>query len=401
MTDLATGPVFTDAYWADPYGTLSRLREIAPVREVDLPDGGSTWLLTRYADVRAAFVDPRLAKDFRSTMPPEQRPAEPLIPGPAGHMLLLNDPPVHTRLRKLVVSTFTVRRIAALRPAIEQIAATLLDRAAEAGEIDLVDDYAVPLPMQVICELLGVPLDDRDAFALWSRTMIDDTSTQEEKHQAQASLTGYLSELVAAKRDAPDEALLSALIRASEDGDALSHDEIVAMGMILLIAGHETTSNLIVNSVHAILRDDALRERVLAADSLTPVVEEFLRWTSPVANAPLRFATEDIEIDGVTIPRGALVTLSVAAANRDPERFDAPELHDTDRDLTGHVAFGHGIHFCLGASLARLEGEIALTALFSRFPHIAPAVPLEEIVYRHSMLIHALAALPVRLSPGS
>jgi vitamin D3 1,25-hydroxylase len=401
VTDLATGPVFTDAYWADPYGTLSRLREIAPVREVDLPDGGSTWLLTRYADVRAAFVDPRLAKDFRSTMPPEQRPAEPLIPGPAGHMLLLNDPPVHTRLRKLVVSTFTVRRIAALRPAIEQIATTLLDRAEQAGEIDLVNDYAVPLPMQVICELLGVPLDDRDAFALWSRTMIDDTSTQPEKHQAQASLTGYLSELVAAKRDAPDEALLSALIRASEDGDALSHDEIVAMGMILLIAGHETTSNLIVNSVHAILRDDALRERVLGADSLAPVVEEFLRWTSPVANAPVRFATEDIEMDGVTIPRGALVTLSVAAANRDPQRFDAPELYDTDRDLTGHVAFGHGIHFCLGASLARLEGEIALTALFGRFPHLAPAVPLEEIVYRHSMLIHALAALPVRLSPGS
>ncbi|MDL5154572.1 cytochrome P450 family protein [Actinomycetospora termitidis] len=398
MTDLATGPVFTDDYWADPYGTLSRLREIAPVREVDLPDGGSTWLVTRYADVRAAFVDPRLAKDFRSTMPPEQRPAEPLIPGPAGHMLLLNDPPVHTRLRKLVVSTFTVRRIAALRPAIEQIATSLLDQAEQAAEIDLVADYAVPLPMAVICELLGVPIDDRDAFARWSNTMID-SSPQEEKHQAQTSLTAYLSELVDAKRDAPDDALLSALIRASEDGDALSHDEIVAMGMILLIAGHETTANLITNSVHAVLRDDELRERVLAAESLTPMVEEFLRWTSPVANAPLRFATEDLELGGVTVPRGGVVTLSVAAANRDPERFDAPELHDADRDLTGHVAFGHGIHFCLGASLARLEAEVALTALFDRFPRLAPAVPLDEIVYRHSMLIHALAALPVRLAP--
>ncbi|WP_433801140.1 cytochrome P450 family protein [Actinomycetospora sp. CA-084318] len=398
MTDLATGPVFTDDYWADPYGTLSRLREIAPVREVDLPDGGSTWLVTRYADVRAAFVDPRLAKDFRSTMPPEQRPAEPLIPGPAGHMLLLNDPPVHTRLRKLVVSTFTVRRVAALRPAIEQIAASLLDRAGQVGEIDLVADFAVPLPMQVICELLGVPLDDRDAFAAWSRTMIDD-SPQPEKHQAQSSLTAYLSDLVTAKRDAPDEALLSALIRASEDGDALTHDEIVAMGMILLIAGHETTSNLITNSVHAILRDDVLRERVLGAESLTPIVEEFLRWTSPVANAPLRFATEDLELGGATIPRGALVTLSVAAANRDPERFDAPELHDPDRDLTGHLAFGHGIHFCLGASLARLEAEVALGALFERFPHLTSAVPLDEIVYRHSMLIHALSALPLRLAP--
>ncbi|MEJ2869623.1 cytochrome P450 [Actinomycetospora sp. OC33-EN08] len=398
MTDLATGPVFTDDYWADPYGTLSRLREIAPVREVDLPDGGSTWLVTRYADVRAAFVDPRLAKDFRSTMPPDERPAEPLIPGPAGHMLLLNDPPVHTRLRKLVVSAFTVRRIAALRPAIEQIATSLLDQAEQAAEVDLVADFSVPLPMAVICELLGVPTDDRDAFARWSNTMID-SSPQEEKWQAQASLTAYLSDLVDAKRGAPDEALLSALIRASEDGEALSHDEIVAMGMILLIAGHETTANLITNSVHAVLRDDALRERVLVAESLTPMVEEFLRWTSPVANAPLRFATEDLELGGVTIPRGAVVTLSVAAANRDPERFDAPELHDAGRDLTGHVAFGHGIHFCLGASLARLEAEVALTALFDRFPRLSAAVPLDEIVYRHSMLIHALAALPVRLSP--
>ncbi|MFC5066115.1 cytochrome P450 family protein [Actinomycetospora atypica] len=401
--DLATGPVFTDEYWVDPYARLSALREVAPVREVEMPEGGSTWLLTRYADCRAAFTDPRFAKDFRSTMPPEQRPAEPLIPGPAGHMLLLNDPPVHTRLRKLVVQAFTVRRIAALRPKIEAIATSLLDQTAGAAEVDLVTDYAVPLPMAVICELLGVPIDDREAFARWSNTMIDN-SPQEEKHQAQVSLTAYLSELVETLRAQPDDALLSGLIAAADEDDKLSGDEIVAMGMILLIAGHETTANLITNSVFAMVRDPALRDRLVATrqagESLAPMVEEFLRWGSPVANAPLRFATEDVEVGGVTIPRGAVVTLSVAAANRDPERFDAPELYDDDRDQTGHLAFGHGIHFCLGASLARLEGEIALSALLDRFPGIEAAVPTGEIVYRHSVLIHALAALPVRLSPA-
>ncbi len=400
--DLATGPVFTDEYWVDPYATLSRLREIAPVREVDLPDGGTTWLVTRYADVRAAFTDPRLAKDPRALLPEAERPAEPLIPGPSGHMLLLNDPPVHTRLRKLVVQAFTVRRVAALRPRISQIAATLLDALPTDEPVDLVDTYAVPLPMAVICELLGVPPVDREAFATWSNTMID-SSPQEAKQQASASLAAYLSELVDTKRAEPDDALISGLVVASDEGDRLSDDEIVAMGMILLIAGHETTANLVTNSVFALLGDPELRARAVAVraagESLAPLVEEFLRWGSPVSNAPARFAADDVELGGVTIPAGATVTLSLAAANRDPARFDAPELYDVDRDVSGHLAFGHGIHFCLGASLARLEGEVALEALLDRFGDLEPAVGLDEVVYRHSVLIHALAALPVRLRP--
>ncbi|MCD2193405.1 cytochrome P450 [Actinomycetospora endophytica] len=401
--DLATGPVFTDDYWVDPYATLSRLREIAPVREVDLPDGGSTWLVTRYADVRAAFTDPRLAKDPRALLPEAERPAEPLIPGPSGHMLLLNDPPVHTRLRKLVVQAFTVRRVAAMRPRIEQIASSLLDALPPDQPVDLVATYAVPLPMAVICELLGVPPVDREAFATWSNTMID-SSPQAAKEQASASLAAYLAELVEAKRAEPDDALLSGLVVASEDGDRLSDTEIVAMGMILLIAGHETTANLVTNSVFALLRDPDLRARVVATraagEPLAPLVEEFLRWGSPVSNAPARFAAVDVELGGVTIPAGATVTLSLAAANRDPARFDAPELHDADRDLSGHLAFGHGIHFCLGASLARLEGEVALETLLDQYPDLEPAVGLDEVVYRHSVLIHALAGLPVRLRPA-
>lgn len=340
MTELVTGPVFTEDYWRDPHDVLSRLREQAPVREVDLPEGGSTWLVTRYTDVRAAFADERLAKDWRATLPLEQRASAPGLPAPGGDMMILKDPPEHTRLRRLVARTFTVRRIAALRPRIEAIAGALLDDLPTDRPVDLVTAFAVPLPMAVICELLGVPLADRDAFAGWSNTMVDEGPAVA-KQQASGSLASYLHELVAAKRAAPDEALVSALV----------------------------------------------------------AVEEFLRWGSPVANAPLRFAATDVEIGGVTIPAGATVTLSVAAANRDPQRFDGPDLYDPARDVGGHLAFGHGIHFCLGAALARLEGEVALGALLDRFPRLSSAVPLAELTYRRSVLVHALKALPVRLVP--
>lgn len=397
MTDLATGPVFTSDYWRDPYDVLSRLRETAPVREVELPEGGTTWLVTRYADVRAAFADPRLRKDWRATLAPEQRADAPGIPGSGGHMMLLKDPPEHDRLRKLVVRAFTVRRIAALRPRIEQIAAALLDGLLTDAPVDLVSTYAVPLPMAVICELLGVPIEDRDAFAGWSNTMIDE-APPEAKFQAMGSLEAYLRELVGAKRAAPDDALVSGLVEASDAGDRLSDDEVVAMAMLLLIAGHETTSNLVANSVYKLATDPVLRERLAASrDTMSAAVEELLRWGSPVANAPVYFATEELDIGGVTIPHGATVTLSLAAANRDPERFDAPEVYDPDRDTSGHLAFGHGIHFCLGASLARLEGEVALTVLLDRHPDVHLTVGRDELVYRRSVLVHAVRELPVVL----
>lgn len=399
MTELVTGPVFTEDYWRDPHDVLSRLREQAPVREVDLPEGGSTWLVTRYADVRAAFADERLAKDWRATLSLEQRASAPGLPAPGGDMMILKDPPEHTGLRRLVARTFTVRRIAALRPRIEAIAGALLDDLPTDRPVDLVTAFAVPLPMAVICELLGVPLADRDAFAGWSNTMVDEGPAVA-KQQASGSLASYLHELVAAKRAAPDEALVSALVAVSDEGERLSDGEVVAMAMLLLIAGHETTANLVVNSVFALLADPELADRLASSREAMPAaVEEFLRWGSPVANAPLRFAATDVEIGGVTIPAGATVTLSVAAANRDPQRFDGPDLYDPARDVGGHLAFGHGIHFCLGAALARLEGEVALGALLDRFPRLSSAVPLAELTYRRSVLVHALKALPVRLVP--
>jgi vitamin D3 1,25-hydroxylase len=401
VTDLATGPVFTDDYWREPFAVLGEVREQAPVREVELPEGGTTWLVTRYADARSVMADPRFVKDFRNSLPEEQRANVPGLPAPAGLMMLLNDPPVHTRLRKLVVKAFTVRRVAALRPRIETIAAALLEGMPGAAAVDLVADYAVPLPMAVICELLGVPVDDRDAFGAWSRTMIDE-GPDEGKQQASASLAAYLGELVERKRAEPDDALISALIEVSEEGDALSSDEIVAMGMILLIAGHETTATLITTAVEAMLRDPALRDRLAAAEpeALRAAIEEFLRWGSPIAQAPLRFAAEDVDFDGVVIPRGALVTVSLAAANHDPARFERPDDYEELRDTTGHLAFGHGLHFCLGASLARLEAEVALRTLLDRFPAFVAGsdAPLQR---RRSVLVNAWARLPVVLDPDA
>jgi vitamin D3 1,25-hydroxylase len=399
VTDLATGPIFTDEYWREPFTVLAEVREQTPVREVELPDGGTTWLVTRYADARSVMADPRFVKDFRNTLPPEQRASVPGIPSPTGHMMLLNDPPVHTRLRKLVVKAFTVRRVAALRPQVESMAAALLAALPIDAPVDLVAGYAVPLPTAVICELLGVPVDDRDAFGAWSSTLIDEGS-EEEKHLATTSLAAYLGELVERKRAEPDEALISALIEVSEEGDQLSTEEIVAMAMLLLIAGHETTATLITTAVEVMLRDPALRDRLAASgsDELRAAIEEFLRWGSPIAQAPLRFAAEDVDFDGVVVPRGAMLMVSLAAANHDPARFEQPDDYVELRDTTGHLAFGHGLHFCLGASLARLEAEVALRTLLDRFPALAAGseMPVER---RRSVIVNAWKRLPVVLDP--
>jgi cytochrome P450 len=399
VTDLATGPVFTDDYWREPFAVLGEVRDQAPVREVELPDGGSTWLVTRYADARAVMADQRFVKDIRNTLPPEQRADAPGVPSPGGEMMILNDPPVHTRLRKLVVKAFTVRRVAALRPRVEAIAATLLDALAPTTAVDLVDGYAIPLPTAVICELLGVPVDDQDAFGAWSRTMIDD-SGEAATMQANASLTAYLAELVERKRSEPDDALISALIEVSEEGEQLSTSEIVAMGMLLLIAGHETTATLITTAVEAMLRDPGLRDRLAGSSSqeLRAAIEEFLRWGSPIAHAPVRFAAQDVTFDGVTVPRGAMVMVSLAAANHDPDRFEHADDLEPDRDTTGHLAFGHGLHFCLGASLARLETEVALRTLLDRFPTLVAGADL-PVERRRSVLVNAWQRLPVVLDP--
>ncbi len=389
--------LFDGAFWRDPYPAYAALRADEPVRKVSRADG-TVWMLSRYADVRAALADPRLSKDWRHTLPPEQRAAAPATQIP---MMILMDPPGHTRLRKLVSRPFTLRRMEELRPRVEEIAKELLDALPAGGRVDLMAEYAFLLPVFVICELLGVPAADRDEFAGWSRTMIDD-STQDEAMAATGALHAYLGGLIGEKRAAPDDALLSALIEVADDGDRLSEEELVAMAMMLLIAGHETTVNLIGNGVLALMTHPEQRALLHERPELLPAaVEEFLRWDSPVHSTPVRFAAEDVEYAGVTIPAGAVVTLSLAAANRDASRFGEAEELRVDRDASGHVAFGHGLHHCLGAQLARIEGQVAIGMLLQRRPELALAADPQELVHRRSTLIRGLQELPVELGPAA
>jgi cytochrome P450 len=387
--------LFEGAFWRDPYPAYAALLDERPVVELERPDG-KVWMLSRYADVRAALADPRLSKDWRYTLPPEQRAD---AQGAIIPMMLLMDPPGHTRLRKLVSRSFTLRRMEELRPRIQQLADALLDELPEDRPIDLMAQYAFLLPVLVICELLGVPAEDRDDFAAWSNQMVD--AGDNTGHDAMGKLYGYLADLIAHKRKEPDEALISALIEVAEDEDRLSEEELIAMAMMLLIAGHETTINLIGNGALALLTHPEQLALLRAQPELVPsAVEEFLRWESPVHSTPARFAAEDVEYAGVSIPAGSVVVLSLAAANRDPRRFaDAEDLR-VDREPGGHLAFGHGLHHCLGAQLARIEGQVGIGRLVARRPGIALAVDPAELVYRQSTLVRGLKTLPVELGPA-
>lgn len=397
-TTSAGSEEFLETYWRDPHTALAGARRDCPVREVTF-ETGPTWLVTRYADVRAGLADERLAKDWRASLPPAKRAAAPPgLPAPMSHMLTSLDPPEHTRLRRLVTQAFTARRIAALRPRVEKLAHELLDALPVDEPVDLVGRYAIPLPMEVICELIGVPELDREDFAHWSTVLIDECP-EPELVRASNQMADYLGGLVAARRRDPDDALLSGLIAASEDGEQLSDIEIVAMAMLLLMAGHETTAVFVTNSVRVLLTEPDARRRLASPETAPALVEELLRWASPALNASLRFATEDMEIGGTVIPRGASVTLSTGAANRDPSRFDDPTRLDPDRDTAGHVAFGHGIHRCLGAALVRLEADVALTALFGRFPQLRATAAEDELTFRRSVHVHAPRTFPVLLGP--
>ncbi len=391
------------AFFADPYDLYAQLRTERPVARARTPVGLPVWLVTRYDDARQALNDPRLAKDAagfaqvldRQLATPEGRAG---FAQELSRHMLSSDPPDHTRLRKLVSRAFTMRAIASLRARIEEIAATLADQMASGpGEVDLLDAFAFPLPMSVICELLGVPDTERASFRAWSNTLLSSDRAVADRTAAGVSMAQYLGELVAEKRKRPADDMLSAIVAASEDADRLSADETVSMAFLLLVAGHETTVNLIGNGMLALLsRPDQLAE--LRADpDLTPLaVEEFLRFDGPVNMATFRHTTETIDIGGITIPAGEVVLVALASADRDPDHFPAPDELDLRRDA-GHLAFGHGIHHCLGAPLARLEGDVAFRTLLARFPDLALACGPGELTWRSSILMRGLARLPVRL----
>ena len=383
-------------YFQDPYSVHARLRAQCPVARVIMPGGTPAWLVTGYAEARAALTDPRLLK-----LPRGWRP-EPHSMLAAIELHMLNsDPPDHERLRKLVNKAFTARRVEQLRPRITAITAELLDDMSTRREVDLLTSFAFPLPITVICELLGVPVADRDEFRAWSATIVSNTISPDVFQAHATAMTSYFRKMLAARRREPADDLLSALVAARDDEDRLTEDELLSMAFLLLVAGHETTVNLIGSGVLALLLNPGELARLRADRSLLgSAVEELLRYVNPVNNATFRFAGEPLEIAGQQIRPDEVVLVSLSGADRDPSRYADPDRLDLSRDSAGHLAFGHGIHYCLGAPLARLEAEIAFGGLLERFGSMTLAVPAEALRWRPSTLIHGLESLPVRLVPA-
>ncbi|GGT50461.1 cytochrome P450 [Streptomyces atratus] len=378
-------------FTANPYPYYEKLRAAGPVHTIRTDEFERIWLVVGYDEGRAALADQRLGKEWQGLV---DRPEgnDPIF----ANMLEL-DAPHHTRLRKLVTREFTARRVEALRPRVQQITDELLDAMVPAGRADLVDALAFPLPMTVICELIGVPDLDRNTFRRLSNGVVI-PSTPEQEGEAVAAMGAYLAELIEDKRCSPGDDLMSALVRArDEEGDGLSPDELVGMAFLLLVAGHETTVNLISNGVRALLHHpDQLAALRADFGLIDGAVEEMLRYDGPVETATFRFPREPVEIGQRVVPAGEPVLISLAGADRDPGRYPEPDRFDIRRDAQGHLAFGHGLHFCLGAPLARMEGRIAIRTLLERCPRLALDVDAGEPDWLPGMLIRGVRELPVR-----
>ncbi|MFK0223222.1 cytochrome P450 [Streptomyces vinaceus] len=397
-------PYGDPAFLADPFPLYRQLREDGPVRRVVIAGALEAWLVTGYEDGLAALSDTRLSSDVRDAA--DTRLLEQL-PGTERESMLGNmlrsDPPDHTRLRRLVSKAFTARRVAEMRPRVQEVTDRLLDAVVADGRADLVADFALPLPVTVISELLGVPVDERHEFQRWTDRMLMRGAQPPDPavvNEAWRHMRAYVTELIGAKRAEPGEDLLSALITARDEEQRLSEDELVAMVFLLLAAGYVTTVNLISGGIAMLLAHPDQLDLLRSDPALLPgAVEEFLRYDGPVSPGIARFAREDVEIAGVRIPRGGTVLIGSAVADRDPDRFPDPDRLDITRADNAHLAFGHGIHYCLGAPLARLEGQIAIGTALRRLPGLALAVEPAQIPWRPGGLRGPLA-LPVTFTPG-
>ncbi len=381
----------------DPPGEYAALREGERAAELALPDGTVGWLLTRYGDVHDLLADGRFSSDPRRISPPVRpfpiRDRDPRMRGAFIGM----DPPEHTRYRHLLARWFTLRRMRELAPRIDRIIADHLDAMERAGPpADLVEAFARPIPSLVICELLGVPYGDRGAFQRWADTMLRLDRTAQEALAARDAVWDYMRALVAAKRRQPDDALLSRLVHDRETPERLDDEELTGVGLLLLIAGHETTANMLALGTFALLTHPHQARLVRERPELSlPAVEELLRYLTIVHLGVVRVAREDADIAGVRVRAGQTVVGSLAAANRDPEQFPDPDRLDIARGAAHHLAFGHGIHQCLGQHLARLEMTAGYPALLRRFPTLRLAVPPEQVPMREDMFIYGVHRLPV------
>ncbi|MFJ8414317.1 cytochrome P450 family protein [Bacillus paramycoides] len=385
----------------DAYEIYKESRKVQPILFVNKVEIGKEWLITRYEDALPLLKDNRLKKDPANVFS-QNRMNMYLSLDNSDHLtthMLNSDPPNHNRLRSLVQKAFTPKMITQLEGRIQEIADDLINDAQQKGTLNLVDDYAFPLPINVISEMLGIPKEDQAKFRIWSHAVIASPVTPEEIKDTEKQLSKfitYLQYLVDVKRQDPQEDLVSALILAESDGHKLSAPELYSMIMLLIVAGHETTVNLITNTVLALLENpdqlQLLKENPKLIDS---AIEEGLRYYSPVEITTARWAAEPFKIHDQTIQKGDMVIIALASANRDETVFENPEVFDITRENNRHIAFGHGSHFCLGAPLARLEAKIAISTLLKRMPGLQISGNREEIKWQGNYLMRSLEELPL------
>ncbi len=400
---------FDPAFKASSHAAYTALRRDAPLHRTRSRDGRPLWLVTRRDDVLRVLKDPRFVKDRAlcrladDTAPAPQWPAAlRYING----MLTAIDPPAHTRLRRLVAQAFPARAVESLRPRIQTLANALLEAPLVRGDIELMAEFAFPLPMIVICELLGLPAGDRPRFRQWSDVMVTHAGVRDAQAVAALApvleaLADYLRELFARKRRAPGDDFISRLLKPEPAGEPVSEDELISQVMLMIIAGHETTAHLIGNGMLALLRHPA-QQRLLVREPrlLSRAVDELLRYDGPVDTSTLRFAREDVTLHGATIARGEQVLAVISSAGRDERHCMHADRLDIERGDGAHLAFGQGIHFCIGAPLARLEGEIAIGTLLARLRGVRLAAEELQLRWRVGPLVRGLATLPLAFDPA-
>lgn len=400
---IATIDVTNAEFKANPFPFYAQLRAESPVFPVTLPTKQRAWLVTRYDDVLSVLKDERFAKDRHNAMSPEQLKKAPWMPSMFRVLernMLDVDHPDHARLRTLVHKAFTSRLIEQMREQIQALTNELLDAAERKGTMDLIADFALPLPLTIIGRILGVPAEDNPKFHRWTRTLVAAKTSKNLLMVISGimSFMAYLRRTIKTRYGHPQDDLVTALVQAKEGSDSLSEDEILAMIFLLLVAGHETTVNLIGSGMLALLQhpDELARLRREPA-LIKPAIEELLRFVCPVEMATERYAREDITVAGTTIPRGELVLAVIGSANRDANHFDNPDMLDVARQNNKHLAFGQGVHYCLGAPLARLEGQIAINTLTQRMPNLRMSVMPNDLRWHSGFILRGLEALPVSL----
>ncbi len=390
-----------------PYAFYTTLREQGPLSYLDDFAGrGGAWIVTNYDDAIEILKDPRFVKDFQKGFAPQQGQDSSEEDISARNMfawrrdMLTVDPPDHSRLRGLVAKAFTPRMIEQLRPRIQQITDDLLDAVQQRGQMDLINDFAFPLPITVISEMLGIPPQDRAQFRVWTQALLTAPEDLSDKDPVRSTALNefihYIRTLLAEKREHPGQDLISGLVQAEENGDQLSETELISTVFLLIVAGHETTVNLIGNGTLALLQHPDQLHLLQQDPSLIPsAVEELLRYTSPVSLSSLRWASEDITMHDTLIHKGDLVFIALIAANSDAQHFTDPQTLDITRQVNKHLAFGKGIHACLGAPLARLEGQIAFSTLLQRLPHLHLASDPDQLTWTITPILRGLTSLPV------